>query len=70
MRSAHEAERAALAPGEMRQLERKGEGSVRMRLQDLIDRAVFDTLATGGKVVVMDVATLGSVTGVGATLRY
>ena len=38
--------------------------------EDLIDRAVFDTLATGGEVFVTDVATLGTVTGVAATLRY
>ncbi len=38
--------------------------------EDLIDRAVFDTLASGGEVFVTDVATLGTVTGVAATLRY
>ncbi len=38
--------------------------------EDLIDRAVFDTLAKGGQVVVTDVATLGTVTGVAAALRY
>ena len=38
--------------------------------EDLIDRAVFDTLANGGEVFVTDVATLGTVTGVAATLRY
>jgi Bacterial archaeo-eukaryotic release factor family 7 len=38
--------------------------------EDLIDRAVFDTLATGGEVFVTDVATLGTATGVAATLRY
>ncbi|MCZ7537120.1 MAG: hypothetical protein M5T61_15280 [Acidimicrobiia bacterium] len=38
--------------------------------EDLIDRAVFETLATGGEVVVTDVATLGTATGVAATLRY
>lgn len=38
--------------------------------EDLIDRAVFDTLAKGGEVVVTDVATLGTATGVAATLRY
>jgi len=38
--------------------------------EDLIDHAVFDRLATGGEVFVTDVATLGTVTGVAATLRY
>ncbi len=38
--------------------------------EDLIDRAVFDTLASGGEVIVTDEATLGTVTGVAATLRY
>jgi hypothetical protein len=38
--------------------------------EDLIDRAVFDTLAKGGEVFVTDVATLGTATGVAATLRY
>ncbi len=38
--------------------------------EDLIDRAVFDTLAAGGDVFVTDVATLGTDTGVAATLRY
>ena len=38
--------------------------------EDLIDRAVYDTLATGGEVFVTDVATLGTVTGVAAALRY
>ena len=38
--------------------------------EDLIERAVFDTLAKGGEVFVTDVATLGTVTGVAATLRY
>lgn len=38
--------------------------------EDLIDRAVFDTLATGGEVFVTDVATLAAATGVAATLRY
>ena len=38
--------------------------------EDLIDRAVFDTLANGGEVFVTDVATLATVTGVAATLRY
>ncbi len=38
--------------------------------EDLIDRAVFETLANGGDVFVTDVATLGTATGVAATLRY
>ena len=38
--------------------------------EDLIDRAVLDTLAKGGEVFVTDVVTLGTVTGVAATLRY
>ncbi len=38
--------------------------------EDLIDRAVFETLARGGEVFVTDVATLGTATGVAATLRY
>jgi len=38
--------------------------------EDLIDRAVYDTLANGGEVFVTNTATLGTVTGVAATLRY
>jgi len=38
--------------------------------EDLIDRAVFDTLAKGGDVVMTDAATLGTTTGVAATLRF
>ena len=38
--------------------------------EDLIDRAVFDTIANGGEVFVTDVATLGTDTGAAATLRY
>lgn len=38
--------------------------------EDLIDRAVFDTLANGGEVFVTDAAALGTATGVAATLRY
>lgn len=38
--------------------------------EDLIDRAVFDTLTNGGEVVVTDVDTLGTDTGVAAMLRY
>lgn len=55
----------------------RGVGLVRQRdddlagaPRDLIDRAVFDTLATGWEVFVTDAATLGTVTGVTATLRY
>jgi hypothetical protein len=38
--------------------------------EDLIDRAVFDTLAKGGDIVVTDAQTLGSDSGVAAVLRY
>jgi hypothetical protein len=38
--------------------------------EDLIDRAVFDTLANGGEVFVTDAAALGTATGVAAILRY
>lgn len=77
VRSAHEAERAALAPGEMRQLERKGEVSVRLRLQDLIDRAAADRpamstfitrLQEAGVEVAPRVATTGHVSGISYSL--
>jgi hypothetical protein len=38
--------------------------------EDLIDRAVFDTLAKGGDIVVTDAQTLESDSGVAAILRY
>lgn len=38
--------------------------------EDLIDRAVFDTLAKGGDVVVTNADRLGSDSGVAAILRY
>lgn len=73
VRSAREADRAALAPGEMRQLERKGEVSARLRLQDLIERAAADRpsmttflarLRDAGVEVTPRVATTGHVSGV------
>ncbi len=39
-------------------------------VEDLIDRAVFDTLAKGGEVIVTGVATLDTDTGAAAILRF
>ncbi|MEZ5218019.1 MAG: hypothetical protein R2715_15865, partial [Ilumatobacteraceae bacterium] len=39
-------------------------------VEDLLDRAVFDTLAAGGEVVMVDASSLGTSSGVAATLRY
>ena len=42
VKSAHEVDKTAMRPGEIRQLERTGEVSARLRLQDLLDRAAAD----------------------------
>ena len=39
-------------------------------VEDLLDRAVFDTLAAGGEVVMVDASSLGTSSGAAATLRY
>ena len=39
-------------------------------VEDLIDRAVFDSLAQSGEVIVTDVVTLGTDTGAAAMLRF
>jgi hypothetical protein len=71
--SAHEADRAALRSGELRQVERRGEVSQRLRLQDLVDRAAsgrppmsafIARLEAAGVEVVPRVAQSGHVSGV------
>ncbi|QQR74052.1 MAG: relaxase/mobilization nuclease domain-containing protein [Holophagales bacterium] len=73
VKSAHEVEKSALRAGEVRHLERTGEVSVRLRLQDLLDRAAADrpTMSTflerlraAGVEAVPRVATTGHVSGI------
>jgi len=73
VKSAHEVEKTALRPGEIRHLERTGEVSTRLRLQDLLDRAAADRptmtvflerLRAVGVEVAPRVATTGHVSGI------
>ncbi len=73
VKSAHEVEKTALRPGEIRHLERTGEVSARLRLQDLLDRAAADRptmtaflerLRGAGVEVAARVATTGHVSGI------
>jgi len=73
VKSAHEVDRSALRTGELRQIERTGEVSTRLRLQDLLDRAAFDRpsmsvflarLREAGVEVTPRVATTGHVSGI------
>lgn len=73
VKSAHEVEKTAMRPGEIRQLERTGEVSTRLRLQDLLDRAAADRpsmttflerLREAGVEPVPRVATTGHVSGI------
>jgi hypothetical protein len=73
VKSAHEVEKTALRPGEMRHLERTGEVSARLRLQDLLDRAAADRptmtaflerLRAAGVEAAPRVATTGHVSGI------
>lgn len=73
VKSAHEVEKTALRPGEIRHLERTGEVSARLRLQDLLDRAAADRptmsaflerLRAAGVEASPRVATTGRVSGI------
>lgn len=73
VKSAHEVEKTALRPGEIRHLERTGEVSARLRLQDLLDRAAADRptmtaflerLRAAGVEAAPRVATTGHVSGI------
>ncbi len=77
VKSAHEVEKTALRPGEIRHLERTGEVSARLRLQDLLDRAAADRptmtaflerLRAAGVEVAPRVATTGHVSGISYAL--
>ena len=73
VKSAHEVDKTAMRPGEIRQLERTGEVSARLRLQDLLDRAAADRpsmsaflgrLREAGVEAAPRVATTGHVSGI------
>ena len=73
VKSAHEVDKSALRTGEIRQIERTGEVSTRLRLQDLLDRAAADRpsmsvflerLREAGVEAVPRVATTGHVSGI------
>ncbi|MCL4839458.1 MAG: relaxase/mobilization nuclease domain-containing protein, partial [Thermoanaerobaculia bacterium] len=73
VKSAHEVDKSALRTGEIRQIERTGEVSKRLRLQDLLDRAAADRpsmsvflerLREAGVEAVPRVATTGHVSGI------
>ena len=73
VKSAHEVDKSALRTGEIRQIERTGEVSTRLRLQDLLDRSAADRpsmsvflerLREAGVEAVPRVATTGHVSGI------